>query len=332
MQRDIQEATYPITPHPTWFFLDNSKMSEFLRCPRRYFYKYILGWRGEGVSIDLEFGKAWHLAQEQLRLYGYDNAALEAAYGAFLKHYRKYFSAATDLQNAPKNPKAAAEALSEYVEQYHQRDAETKTLYTEVSAVVPIAKDRDMVLRIDYIGKNKQLGIFGMDYKTGSRYGEMWLRKWSTDMQMKLYSHAVKVYFSDQTVFGMVVDGVILYKHQQKDCATKHRYVRVPLSFSDPMMNDWLFDVNHWYDMIEWNMRQLSNSSTDASTMQAFPKNPESCTSFNRLCPYHSFCCTWPNPLQRCAEPPPGMTAEWWDPRLDEDKPPKHEFKDGRRY
>jgi len=331
MDKSIIEASYPVPKHPTWFFLDNSKMKTFMGCPRKFFYEYILGWRSEGVSIHLEFGKAWHIAQEHLRLNGYSTDSLTDAYSSFLNHYRKYFMEATDSDFAPKNPKGAAEAIVEYAEQYEERDKKITTLYTEVSAITPISDNRDMVVRIDFIGEHKDYGIIGMDYKTAGKYSNMWISSWSTDMQMKIYAHTLRVYFPGQKVFGMIVDGVVLYKNQQKDIPTRHRFVRVPLKISDDIMNDWLFDVNHWYDMIEWNMKQLANSKPEHPTMQAFPKNPGNCTNFNSLCPYHSLCCTWANPLRKCATPPPGLIVRWWDPRTDEDKPPKHNFKEGRR-
>lgn len=47
--------------------------------------------------------------------------------------------------------------------------------------------------------------------------------------------------------------------------------------------------------------------------MMAFPMNDTSCTDFFG-CPYHDYCMSWQNPLQRCGEPPLGFREEFWDP------------------
>lgn len=322
MRPGLKEATYPIPAHPTWWIMDNSKMKEFMSCPRSYFFRYILGWDTTQPNIHLEFGTAWHLLQEHLRLHGYSQSSQDEAFQKFLTHYRKYFDPATDMDNAPKNPANALIALDEYCKRYAKQDEDLTTLYTEVSAITPISNTRDMTVRIDFIGLHKTLGLLGMDYKTGQRFSSMWVSQWSTDMQMKLYTHTLQMYFPGRKVFGMKVDGVIFYKAQQKDLTTRNRLIRVPLGLDDEIMSAWLFDVNYWYDRIEEEMHHLSESGPDDSTLTAFPKNPTSCTRWNRLCSYHSLCMSWANPLQRCFEVPRDLQVKWWDPTNPEDKPP----------
>ena len=322
MQPRIIESNYPIPTHPTWFMVDNSKISNYKTCPRKYFYSYIFGWEGKMPNIHLVFGQAWHIAMEHLKLTGMTVQSVEQAVRKFEKHYRKYFSPAVDADNAPKNLLGAATGLDEYAIQYDNDDFEV--MHTEVLAKVPISQDRNMIVRIDYIGKSERQfpGIFGMDYKTGQRYSTAWQRQWYTNSQMKLYTMALQVYFGIiNKIFGMVVDGIIFYKAVQKDIGKRHRLVRIPLRVDDNMMNAWLFDINRWYSLLEEDMLQLAESSKDDPVMMCFHKNEEACTMYG-LCKFHPLCCIWANPLKECEAPPQDFKIKWWNPIEPEDKPP----------
>lgn len=323
MLTKILESIYPIPTHPTWFMVDNSKISRFKVCNRRYFYNYILGWELTLPNNHLVFGQAWHIAMEHLKLTDYSISNIEEAVRKFEKHYRQYFSSAIDNDNAPKNLFGATAGLYEYADRYESDSFEV--LHTEVMAKVPISQDRYMIARIDLIARDKKMfkGVFGMDYKTGQRYSEMWRRKWITDSQMKLYTLVLKVYFEiTNKIFGMVIDGTIFYKAIQKDIGKRHRFVRVSVMLDDKMLNAWLYDINSWYDQLEMQMLELAGCSKDDNVMTAFPKNEEACTLYNILCPYHSLCCIWANPLKHCQAPPQGFQSKYWNPENPEDKPP----------
>src|SRR3990167_9367566 len=45
-------------------FYDNTILSSYKYCPRRYFLRHKLGWRSEGITPPLAFGLAWHSGQD----------------------------------------------------------------------------------------------------------------------------------------------------------------------------------------------------------------------------------------------------------------------------
>ena len=78
-----------IPSQPSWEIIDSSKLDDYLRCPRLYFYSHILGWRMDAPAHDLYFGECWHMAREYQLIHGYDK--IEEAYDVFLTHYRKEY-------------------------------------------------------------------------------------------------------------------------------------------------------------------------------------------------------------------------------------------------
>jgi len=98
-----------ITEHPSWTIIDSSKIDDYLRCPRRFFFSHVLGWRLDVPIHDLYFGECWHMAREYQLIHGYEE--VEAAHNVFLKHYRKKFPESTDPNFRPKVPDAVYQAL-----------------------------------------------------------------------------------------------------------------------------------------------------------------------------------------------------------------------------
>jgi len=322
---DVSKLELPVPHHRTFNKVDASKLKEFITCPRKYFYRNVLGWDRESLNIHLEFGSAWHEAMEHLKIYGYEEDSVNGAFAKFLKYYRKAFDEVTDRDNAPKNPGYAEIALKEYAAIMRRRP-KRELIATEIGCTVPISGRHSISGRLDAIERDKILGIVGSDYKTGSRFTTVWYDQWKLSIQMQIYNHMLKTAFLDEKVYGMIVVGTILYKTKQRDLTTHHRHVDVPVRLSDKMMNAWLFDINHWFDMLEWNFKQLSLSTPDEPVMQAFPKNTESCTKYNKMCQFHDLCTAWPNPLKKSETPPGGFSVSFWD---HEAEPVKFELTEG---
>ena len=65
--------TFPIDEQPYWAIKDSSKLDDYERCPRAYFYRHILGWNIDFPAHDLIFGECWHRAREHQLIHGYDD-------------------------------------------------------------------------------------------------------------------------------------------------------------------------------------------------------------------------------------------------------------------
>ncbi len=309
-----------IQPHKTWKILDSSKLNTYLDCPRRFMYEYVLGWRPEGENNHLEFGSAWHKAMEHLllnqerRLAEPEKVAVEA-FDAFMTRYRETMPDSLDAANEPKNPAGALRSLLSYVERY--RDDSFKVHYTEVAGTVPVGEDSDGIrllhFRLDSVCEDPGDGVFSLEHKTGSQLSRQWTDQWLLATQTSTYTHVLRCIFPKEQVYGVKINGAIIRKKDTE-------FIRVPVRKSDSIMNAWMWEVNHYIDMLKWNMNMLlEESSVDDPILTAFPKNPQACTKYFG-CPFLPYCQNWANPLQRVEAPPMGFKQEWWNPADEETK------------
>lgn len=303
--------------HPSWEILDSTKITAFMTCPRMFFYEYVLGWRPADARHDLEFGEAWHKAMEHILENGYGAASRHEAMNKFLLHYRKAFSPETDDIYYPKSPGFAQLALDNYCVRYNDDFARFQVLYTEVAGAVPIDNNKEIHFRMDAILREEGRGIYALEHKTTKMTGRMWEDQWPLAIQLGTYVHALYCLYDRDEVWGAVVNGAVFLKKGPD-------FVRLPIRKTEDMMNEWLFTVQHWADLLEYEFQRLEHASDSGSIMECFPMNPTNCTKY-RGCPYLDFCQTWANPLQHIDQPPLGYHIEWWDPR-DREKEARHQI------
>ena len=105
-------------------------------------------------------------------------------------------------------------------------------------------------------------------------------------------------------------------------------HIRVELRKSLPMIQDWHWGFVDLVDNLTFEFNRLGKCKPEDSIMQSFPKNPEGCFKYNKICTYHAYCTAWDNPLQKSEQPPLGMKLEWWDPSEIGDRA-KHTIKVG---
>ena len=300
-----------LNSHRTWNILDSSKLTTYMDCPRQYFYNYVLGWRSDAPNNHLVFGTAMHEAMEHLLLFGYNDTTVFEAFDKFLAVYRQDFPDTSDYLYAPKTPEQALVGLSEYCDRYRSDLADFKPLYTEIAGTVPINSDQRLHFRLDSICQDKQNGnIFSLEHKTGSRISRFWTDQWQMAVAVGTYTHVMNCLYDPSKVWGVKINGVFFQKN-------KIEFLRVPVRKTLDHMKQWLWNVAWWADQIRWQFDLLDKCSADDQVLTAFPQQPGSCTKYFG-CSYHDFCCSWPNPLQHCDEPPIGYKIEWWDPSAHE--------------
>lgn len=307
-------AQLPIPSHETFNILDSSKLKEFMDCPRKYFFHYVLGWQPDKPNNHLEFGTAWHAALEHLALKGYTELELKEAFKLFLLSYREHFPPESDGDMAPKDPGNAATALWQYANIYNKNNYEV--LYTEISFKVPIDDEgTELTGRIDRIYRDKETGkVYAMDHKTSKKVDKLWEEQWDLDQQMGTYYHAMLCCTNPEDFGGVVVDGSFFKKGGNE---FKQKVVKKIMEMSDA----WLSDTKYWVGNLKAEFVKLAADSQEQPKMRSFPRNPQSCTKYFG-CEYRHLCSVWPNPLTRCDTPPPGFKQEWWDPTARE-KPAK---------
>ena len=314
-----------IQSHKSWEIKDASKLDAFQRCPRYYFFKYILGWDLETPSHDLYFGEAWHRAREVQMLQGYD--AVGEAYEAFEIYYRQFIAPEDDAIYTPKDPEAVLTALLLLKSDYQRDLVENEVVeldgekMTEISGTVPIDEDRVLHYRMDTIMRQVESGkIFSWDHKTTSeKYinGRQWADQFYLSLQNGTYTHCLYCMFPIEQVLGMEFYGVGFARLKRGSANRGPGYHatfrKVPAYKTPDQMNSWLWTVNNLCDNLDREMDKLSQCKEDDSVLQAFPMNGKSCTDY-RGCEFHDYCLAWQNPLQHAYGPPLGFTTRFWDP------------------
>jgi len=313
---------FPLSDQPTWHIRDSSKLETFLRCPRRYFYEYILGWRTDIPMQDAHFGEAFHKAREHQLTHGYDD--IEGAFNAFMVKYREQFDPQTDEFYRPKDPTAALLAIQKFAEERRQDLWENEVVeldgvkMLEISGTVPVDERRVLHYRMDSIMRRKEDGkIFSWDHKTTKRLSRQWRERFHLSIQNGTYTHCLYCMFPIDQVLGLEFCGTcfeFLTRNSKSRSAGYHvSFERVPAYKTPDQMNTWMFTVIDALDNLDREMDRLFDCKEDDEVLMAFPMNPNSCTDFFG-CPYHDFCLAWQNPIQHCYEPPLGYHEEHWDP------------------
>lgn len=309
---------------------DPSKLSDFMLCPRYYFYRHVLGWTPEFTNHHLVFGEAWHRGLAHILRTDYTlSSARDAWQNHFIPFYEEHFpDRMSDDLRMPKTPPKAYEAFARYVDEHQNDERRFRVLHTEIAGCVTLSLSPhlDLHFRIDAIVEDlerKQLLV--LEHKTASMISQASLDDYLLSTQIGAYHFALQCYTPIEKVLGVIVNITAFYK------SNPPRFERVVCKRGPLDVEKWLTNVIYWFNQLqsEWNV--LSGELKSPSTvMLSFPLRPNACTRFNRACVYHELCCAWANPLlelEKYAEAPPlGFVQEFWDPRkLEENAKAKFE-------
>jgi hypothetical protein len=311
---------YPVPYHETFEIFDSSKLSTFMKCPRLYFFDYILGWRPEEGNFHFIFGEAWHRGVEEIlkakkNKIGFEQSAKNAVL-AFDDYFERNITPEMQINMRGKNPAQATQALIAYARDWENKEVEV--LGTELSGEVmvgtrPDKTERLLTFRCDGVLDIPNKGIVLAEHKTTGRKSNAWAEQWKTSYQIKTYVHALSSHYGQENIWGAIVDGAIF---RSKD----YEFMEVPVRITSDIMQVWIEEVNFWLSMLEREMLILGDDSPDNTTMISFPKNPTACCTWN-ACPFIDFCAFWSNPLKNCSTPPPGYSVQRWNPKqANEDK------------
>ena len=320
---------------PTWKINDPTKVSEFISCPRKYFYNYVLGWKTSILSNHLVFGTSWHIAMEYLLTHDYNTDSIIAAHEEFLKDYRKTFGPETDEMFWPKTPDNTLITLNAYCGQFRDDLVNWEPLYTEIAGKININDEQVLHFRMDSILKHRtKERIKSIEHKTASS-SYNWEIQWPLSMQNGTYSHVLYCLFPVDIVEGVTFRASVFKKSkkawqqlsnlQPLTVLPPYDFLEFPAKKSPDQMNVWLWHTQLYLDQIAHNFELLADCLEHDEVLYAFPQIPTSCTKWFG-CEFLDFCQAWPNPLQRCYEPPLGYIEEHWDPSA---KPAKKVFEIG---
>lgn len=297
---------------------DNTRLSTFKTCPRKFFIRHVLGWRGDGTASPLAFGGAWHegmdatwrnaksMNQEELT---------NAAFQAFLiKWEEEGYSANMSLAEMDmlkaRTPGTAHEMYYNYINQRWAMLQEAEIIAIEQPFAVPLPgiKDTWYIGRLDKtIHYNGQKII--LEHKTTTAYATQggfrpdFIESWYSSAQCKGYEFAGNIFYEE--ISGVWVDAALVHKkvHDQ--------FRFVPIKHSRPLLIEWINDAKHWAE----NILKQKELFMDAGELRNgnFPRNEESCFGKYGKCPYLDICRSCDDP-SKLSGPPVGYVEDRWEP------------------
>lgn len=302
---------------PTKYF-DNSKISSYKECPRKYFLRYVLNWTLEGTSQSpaLVFGSSWHSGLDKLwgaPKYHSTQELIDGAMEGFEATWKESYENLPNLMDqddlGARTPGVAHEMYFNYVVSREKMIKECEVLAIERPIAVPIPNFEGLW----YIGKLDKVvnynGIHTLEHKSTTAYAIQgnfrydYVESWNVSPQVKGYEVCGKVYYPKMQDVWM-------------DLALVHKKVHdafkfVPIMHSAILLEEWTWDMVAWVAEIKreeelYGIRgQLSGGG--------FRKNEDSCYGKFGQCAFLSIC-------QTCADPsqldsiPQGYVEEKWEP------------------
>jgi len=300
-------------------FYDNTRVSTFRSCPRKYYYRHVRHWTAPEVEIPLIAGTAWHKGMDEIwQGHGADKASQawaesmetagvnlnDPAFG--LEEIRNFGTFKAMFQN--------------YEDQRAQFLSEIELIACERPFAVPLGPTATTyyIGRLDKVfhWKNR---IYVAEHKTTSWYKKdggfrpIWINSFSPNSQIDGYLFGGHMMWPDEFK-QVLVDAALVHK-------TVHDCFRfIPIDRKLDALNLWLYETVQWTNQIEINTDFLekhegtfpNSFSKSRNFMACFPRNTDACTAFNRECLYREPCIAWPDPSIMGL--PRGFIEEKWEP------------------
>lgn len=314
---------------------DNTRIQEFRRCPRFFFFRHILHWKLSSVSeLALIFGGGWHAAMDvmwtEIAEGINEHQATQDSWEAFCEHWVKNgmdepgeIDMERSKELAPRTPMIAREMLGAYYDRRVQAIREVEILEVERSFAVPLSPHDPTLFyvgRIDKVVRPRKGAVRGIEHKTttamrlsyrpGSKTGEQriagpFLDSFSPNSQVDGYAYALHLLYPNDRS-DIWVDAALVH-------AKGEDFQFIPVERRMSQLDSWLYDTHRWIEQIETEKQRLADVKPSDPFMAAFPKNTNSCFDFNRPCPFLDLCKARPNPMSY-GEAPPGYKVEIWNP------------------
>lgn len=297
-------------------YYDNSSISTYKECPRKYFLRHILGWATDSgkEAPALVFGSAWHAGLDELYKEPTSINRLENALTGFSKEWEaRGYSLDMDIQEMeslnPRIPGVAAEMYENYISERANLLERCTVLAIEHPFATPIPGLDDVY----YVGKLDKViewnGIHILEHKTTTMYSiqhsfqPLYVESWGSSSQIKGYQLIGQVTFPGlQDVW---VDAALVHKK------IHNAFKFIPVSHSDYLLKDWLGDTVQW--IVEIIKEENHYKEIGDLEPGMFRKNEDSCFGKYGTCPFLSICNTIENPARE-ENAPLGYKKEFWQP------------------
>ncbi len=301
---------------------DNTRLSEYKRCPRAFFIRHILGWNTEGTGDALVFGGAWHEGQDVIWKCGKMLAdgqvgqidVVDMAYSSFMKYWEDSgFPSTLDFGGydrfGPRTPGTAKEMMWNYIEERRHPLYNATILGIEQPFAVPLPG----VTNTWYVGRldksihyNNQTLI--LEHKTTTAYAvnggfrDDYIESWFASSQVKGYQFGGGLYYPNLS--AVWVDAALVHKK------IHNAFRFVPIAHGPYLLTEWLENTTQYVETVNEARRQ---ESAGVRLSKCFPKNEDSCYGKFGKCPFLDICMTTPDP-RVMKDPPGGFEVSFWEP------------------
>lgn len=306
---------------------DNTRISDYKKCPRSYFIRHVLGWTREGSSTSpaLVFGGSWHAgmdaiwgtASRQMKYSPHidkEELVIEAMAAFLLEWSEMGFDLELDMATLeelnPRTPGVAHEMFYNYVTHHERMLQNSQVISIEQPIAVPFPELTDTwyVGRLDKVVEYNGQTII-LEHKTTTAYaiqGQFqrdYCDSWYAAPQIKGYQFAGTLYYPKlQSVW---VDAALVHKK------VHDAFKFIPVSHSWPLLKEWTYDTKEWIMRIT--LEEDTYANKGKLTAGLFPRNEDSCYGKYGVCPFLDICRTISDP-STLGEAPAGYVEERWEP------------------
>lgn len=289
------------------FAFDNTSLSIYKECPRKYKYAVLEGWRARIDAPPLVFGKLLHYGHETYDRKIFDGAShkdalREAVRALLLKTYEKLPDGTLRFwttDDPTRTRKTLLQALIWYCEHFEVDVLQTYKLpdgkpALELSFRFEIPGTHFFYCgHIDKIANYGPHGLYIQERKhTKITISSYYFEKYSPNSQVTGYITAANVLIH-QPIHGAIIDAV-------QTAVGFARPARGIESRTPDQIEEWMEDTVHWMHQID-----------AASEAKIFPMNTEACHKF-RGCQFRGVCRRAPGVRQAILET--DFVKRYWDP------------------
>jgi len=299
-------------------FFDNTRLSAYKDCPRKYFIRHVLDWSGDGVALPLAFGLSWHSAMDVVWQHYHQCTPQELVQLAMAKFYETWESEGLPIELdveqterfTPRTPSVAAEMIYGYITKRKNILEGAKLLAVEQPFAVPLpGTERTWYIgKLDKVVQMENLTIIEhkttTSYKKDGGFQTAYIEGWYSDSQVKGYQFGGGLYFPGLT--QVWVDAALVHK-------TVHDAFKfVPVAHNSELLKEWIGDAKGWVNRIEQDT-EAYKAAGGRLVEGVFPKNENSCMGKFGACGFLNICRTTPRP-ELLDAPPEGYKEEKWSP------------------
>jgi hypothetical protein len=281
--------------------IDNTALSTFMRCPRKYDLSMRKGWRQKDKAQALNFGSFWHrLLETHYKTGGNPSSVLDT--------YIKWQGEVPDNGDYRTAPRALA-CYEQYRKTYNIKNDVRETVGWPEAPMVEISTAiSSPVLLHEYAGKlDRIVSVGGLgyveDHKTTSRLDKYFFKQFENSNQMLGYVWMARQLVTDIKVVGVRINLAHILTN-------KTSFDRQIITFSDSRIAEWEDNTNRW-------LRRLERSIEEEDFPAHYGDN--GCNGKYGRCEFFDVCST---PLRiRDSVLQQDFHLDPWDPLAYEEEP-----------